>query len=285
MDTLRISFAVAAALLGSIVVACTTTTTTTTNGSSSGSSGENLPEVGADQLGQSCSGVGTSIGDTAAFASESCPAGICVADARSGLSTFCSADCTKVKCPAGWACEDTTVGKKRVCFPTGEPVAEDAGSDATMKTFLDEPLTGYRANSSAKSTFAISDFRDPTRANVDIVVVMIGGAWDVYGNKFLSDLDAQPAIPRVSWVIVLADGAKAGGGATTSDLDKWHTAHPKRDMVLDSALAKLGSGIPNVIAFPTFVVLHAATLKQVDRTEGAPADIPAQVQTWRNKAK
>lgn len=283
---MRRTLALAAAFLGSIVVACTTTTTTTSNGSSSGSSGENLPEVGADQLGQSCSGVGTSIGDTAAFESDSCPAGICVADARSGLSTFCSADCTKVKCPAGWACEDTTVGKKRVCFPTGEPVEEEGGTDASIpKTFVDEPLTGYRANSSAKTTFAISDFKDPTRANVDIIVVMVGSIWDIYGNKFLSDLDAQPTIPRVSWVVVLSEGTKAGAAATTSDLDKWHTAHPKRDILLDPMLAKLGAGIPNVIAFPTFVVLHAATLKVIERTEGAPADIPAQVITWRSKAK
>lgn len=284
MATLRLSLAAAAILLGSIIVACTTTTTTTSNGSSSGSSGENLPEVGADQLGQSCSGVGTSIGDTAAFASESCPAGICVADARSGLSTFCSADCTKVRCPAGWACEDTTVGGKRVCFPTGEPV-DDAGADAPMKTFVDEPLTGYRAGATAKSTFAISDFKDPTRSKVDIVVVVVGGLWDTFGTKFLSDLEKQATIPRVSWVVVVMDGTKPEGGATTSDLDKWHASYPKRDMLLDSRLAKLGSGIPNVTAIPTFVVLHAATLKVIERTVGAPTDISGQVDTWRAKAK
>lgn len=63
--------------------------------------------IPASDVGDHCSGVGTSDGSIAAFGGKSaCPGDICVADARGDdFDTYCSADCSKKKCPSGYTCE------------------------------------------------------------------------------------------------------------------------------------------------------------------------------------
>jgi len=118
-----------------VSVACTNPTTTTSSGDA-GAAATSGPPIAADQVGASCSGVGTSPGDVAAFDKESCAAGICVADARSGFATYCTAECSANACPEGYACEPVTLGaERRVCLKDGTATPKpDAGGDATTKT-------------------------------------------------------------------------------------------------------------------------------------------------------
>jgi hypothetical protein len=94
------------------------------------------PPIAADQVGAACSGVGTSPGDTALFAHDDCPAGFCVADARTGLDTYCTADCDGKTCPEGYTCETVTFGDaKKACLTDGSAKAKpDAGGDSGTKT-------------------------------------------------------------------------------------------------------------------------------------------------------
>lgn len=99
---------------------------------SSGSSG---PPIAADQVGSACSGVGTSPGDVAVFEQSDCPAGFCVADARTDFDTYCTAACDSRTCPDGYTCEASSFGdKKKVCLKDGSATGSggdtDAGTDA-----------------------------------------------------------------------------------------------------------------------------------------------------------
>jgi hypothetical protein len=107
--------------------ACTSTTN-----DASPAKGPSGPPIGADQVGGACSNVGTSPGDVVAFEHEDCPAGLCVADARDGFTSYCTADCSKSACPEGYACEAETLGDgRKICLKDGSPApGTDAGKDA-----------------------------------------------------------------------------------------------------------------------------------------------------------
>jgi hypothetical protein len=242
-----------------------------------------LPLVDADDLGGKCSGFGTSIGDTAAFASDSCPAGICLVDAREGLELYCSADCTKVRCPDGWLCETTSVGSKRACFKDPNAPAKGEPDAATPASWLDEKLPAYRAGRSAAGTASIRDYADPTKTNRDLVILVIGGLWDSAGREFLSDPINRDA-PRVAWISVLVEGPTPNVPAKATDFSQWHKAYPGIDMVLDPGLATLKPAMKNPLeALPTFVALDAATLEYIGEEMGW-ATILETVETWRSLA-
>ncbi len=110
------------------------------------------PAIPAAQVGGACSGVGTSPGDSAVFEKAACAAGYCVADARKGFDSYCTAECEAHSCPSGYLCQAITLGDvKHACLrdasaprsgadpgmTTGKPdasqvVVPDAGRDAAM---------------------------------------------------------------------------------------------------------------------------------------------------------
>lgn len=116
-----VGFAVVAAL-----AACTTTTTVVPSGATFGTG----PAIPTDHVGGACSGVGTSPGDTASFKNSDCPAGICIADARTGFDSYCSADCEAGSCPSGYTCEAVRFGDvKHACLRA--PGASKNGSNSS----------------------------------------------------------------------------------------------------------------------------------------------------------
>lgn len=273
-----------------VAAGCTATSVQvidTRDGSAGSAPGSDLPVVSADQLGGACSGFGTSPGQTAAFSTDGCPAGVCVVDARNDLTLFCSADCDKVQCPPGWLCQAADHGVARACFrdPDAPAADPDAGTSSPV-AFTDQKLLGYRANTSASSMLALSDFRDPAAANSDLVIVVIGSIWDAFGNKQLADLQTS-TIPRVTWVGLLINGDKPDGPAAASDLASWHSQYPATNLLLDSKMEKLGSGFGVPEALPTVIALDVRTLKEVGRDVGyrAPDALKNAVDAWRAKAK
>ena len=111
------------------------------------------PPIAADQVGGFCTGVGTSPGDTALFAKTDCPAGLCVADARTGFDTYCTADCEAHACPSGFLCKAITLGdKKHACLKDPNAPARDAGT-ATMPTpSVDSSDAGHAEEDAAPTT-------------------------------------------------------------------------------------------------------------------------------------
>lgn len=282
-----------------LVVACTTTHTeirpapggaTPGTGTGPGSG----PPIDAAQLGGACSGFGTGIGQTAAFTTEDCPAGICLVDARAGLALYCSADCATASCPDGWECQSVDLGAaEHACFRVGGDTETDAGrtDGATTASAFDTPLTGYKAGASAQSTFAISSFKDPSKLTTDLVVLVVSGSWSIYDQKLMEDLETA-SLTKTVIVSVLAEGTKVGDGATSSDLTAWHTKYPKHAKVVDSNLAKLKTelgaiGPGEIEALATLIGLDASTLEEVDRSVGyeAPAELKARLDAWRAKTK
>ncbi len=274
---------VAAALL----LACTTTTITSLP-SGPAPTQTNLPEISADKLGGACSGFGTSPGDTAAFTTDTCPGEVCLVDTREGLELYCSADCSKVSCPAGYLCGDVDHGVQRACFKDpNAPPPEDGGKvDAEPQSPFDLKLPGYLAGASTQGSVAISDFKDPTAASRDLIVLVITGRWEPNTNHLLEDLDGT-TLSRTALVFVVSEGAQSSVGATAADLSAWHTAHAKQIMVLDPLLAKLGPALGTFEALPSFVAYDARTLKEVGRDLGYPGltEFKATLDKWRAAAK
>ncbi|MFO0675862.1 MAG: hypothetical protein U0169_04970 [Polyangiaceae bacterium] len=117
-----------------LVTACSSTANEA-NGAAVGTG----PQIPAANVGTYCSGVGTSPGDAASFTEKTCPAGLCVADARKDFATYCSADCTSNACPKGYACETLKLGDvPHVCLRDGTPLDDTAPSTpATGSTNAD----------------------------------------------------------------------------------------------------------------------------------------------------
>jgi hypothetical protein len=294
--TSRLSFAAAAFIA---VVACTTKHTeirSSGSGSPDGGGGGGAgtgPEIDASKLGGACSGFGTGIGQTAAFESEDCAAGICLVDAREGLSLYCSADCASASCPSGWECKAVDLGAaEHACFKVPGGQEEDGGTtDAAVASGLDAPLTGYEAGAKSTSTFSIASFKDPSQVATDLIVLVVSGSWSIYDQKLMEDLESA-SFTKTVIVSVLVEGGTVGKGATASDLATWHSEYPKHAKVLDASLAKLGGTIgalaPGEIeAFPTLIALDASSLKEVGRQAGyeAPAALEATIEGWRAKTK
>jgi hypothetical protein len=58
-----------------------------------------------------------------------CPAGICVADARTDLDEYCTADCATHSCPSGYACQAVTLGATQyACLKDQNGGGDDSGS-------------------------------------------------------------------------------------------------------------------------------------------------------------
>jgi hypothetical protein len=152
----------AAGAAATVLFACSTTTTV--DGSPAAG-----PPIAAGLVGGACSGVGTSPGDSAVFAQTDCPAGLCLADARTGFDTYCTADCASQTCPSGFACVAVTLGdKKNVCMKDGTAVAAgDGGTDAAsstdsaaagpLGTKTDKGVKSVDVNISSKTSFTCTD--------------------------------------------------------------------------------------------------------------------------------
>jgi hypothetical protein len=243
-----------------------------------------LPLANADDLGGKCSGYGTSIGDTAAFPTDACPAGMCLVDARDGLELYCSADCNKVRCPEGWLCQQTSVGSRRACFKDPDAPTPTDKPDAAPVSWLDEKLPAYRVGTSGRVTASVRDFADPTKKNRDLVVLAIDGLWDSAGREFLSDPENRN-VPRVAWISVVVHGPIPDEAATTNDFAQWHKVYPQIDKLLDPSLVKLAPAMKEpLIALPTFVALDAASLDYIGEQTGW-TDIKESVEKWRDASK
>jgi hypothetical protein len=284
----RSSFAIAAMLL---VLACTTSNTDVRPAPGGGAGSG--PLIDPSQLGAACSGFGTGIGQTAAFKTDDCPAGICLVDAREDLSSYCSADCATATCPDGWECQPVDLGAaEHACFRVGGDTDGDT-TDAAVASGFDAPLTGYLAGANASTTFAISRFKDPSKSATELIVLVVSARWSTFDHALMEDLETATFTKTVI-VSVLADGAKVGGGATKTDLAAWHAEYPAHAKVLDSELAvlssdigALGSGSGEIEAFPTLIGLDASTLEEVGRQVGyaASTELKATLDAWRAKTK
>lgn len=273
--------------------ACTATNTQFVTASGDGGAPgdqSTLAEIGADKLGGKCSGYGTSIGDTALFPTDACPGGACLVDARTGLELYCSASCDNARCPTGWLCQDVSVGgPKRACFrdPNAPPDAGAPDAKPAVVDFRDARLPAYKGSSQTQTTVALRDFADPSGATRDLVIVLVDGAWSIYDNKQMADLDAAAALYRAELVSVLSEGTMAGTGATPADFTKWRAKYTHVDMSLDPELAQLGSGLGAITALPTWFVFSARTMKQIATEQGylTPDVLASTVETWRTLAK
>jgi len=281
------AFIIAAFATSLSLIACSSQTSSF--GPSGGDGGappantSDLPLVEESDLGGKCSGFGTSIGDTAAMPSDSCPAGLCLADAREGLELYCTADCTKARCPEGWLCEETTVVSKRVCFR--DPDAPQGGDeDASATSWLDKELPSYRVGSTSKGTASLRDYVDATKKKHDLVVLIISGAWSVINQAVLDDAETFRSSPRVAWISVLVEGWTYGDPATETELTKWHKELPEVDKMFDPGLVVLKPAVKKGLqGFPTFVGLDAASLDYLGEQMGVEK-IEQTIETWREKA-
>lgn len=283
---MKLSIVLASLLVTSMfAVGCTTGTSyygagPTSDGGTTPSTG---PLIDAEKLGGRCSGYGTSIGDTAAFPTDDCPAGMCVADARSGLDLFCSADCSNARCPEGWVCETTSVSSKKVCLkgPDYEPPKSTKDQDAAVADYRDQKLVGYRAEFSTSMRLSLRDFADEDRADVDLVVLMLGGLWEPHSARVL-DEKLYSDWKRVRLVSVLIEGTQPAVGATSSNIIAWRNKHPGHNMLLDpsfTTLAPLFDG--DIDALPIFIGLDAKTLEPVGQSKGVIDE--TDVEAWRDK--
>jgi hypothetical protein len=132
-----------------LVAGCSTTTSNDAAPTASG------PPIGADQVGTACSGVGTSPGDTATFQKADCPSGLCVADARGQLDTYCTADCTGRTCPDGFSCQPITFGDaQQACLK--DPGASGGGGDAGSGSSTPPPPSGPIGNKTDKGVKSVN---------------------------------------------------------------------------------------------------------------------------------
>ena len=149
------------------IAACTTQVVESGPGASDGGTQSALPQISADKLGKSCSGFGTSVGDTAAFKSADCQGGICLVDGRT-IESYCSADCDVSACPAGYLCQSVTLGAaKRACFRDPNAKAPDASTTTVEQLYFvsclsvlavgdrNKVLRFYAASSSTADTFTL----------------------------------------------------------------------------------------------------------------------------------
>ena len=280
------------ALGASSSIACSTTNVVAVRGDG-GTSGGNpsLPEIPADQLGAACSGFGTSIGDTALFPDPDCAGGSCLVDARTGLESYCSADCDKVNCPTGYLCQPTSLNPDtHACFIDPNAPADDGGPGADGSPtvgYLDVRLPAYKSGQSTLTDLALDDYADPTGATRDLVIVLVQGRWSPFDLRQISDLNKAAPIARAELVSVLIQGEAPNADATSADLTAWHTAYPNVDTCLDPELAQLGVGLGAVTAFPSWFVFSARTMKLVASEQGymeAPM-LATTVESWRAMAK
>ena len=282
------SWAVLAASVVSLAEGCSTTTQVVDErDGAAGPTASNLPPVSADQLGGSCTGFGTGIGETAAFATDMCPAGVCIVETRSTLELYCSADCDEVSCPTGWLCQPADHGVAHACFKDPNAPAPADSGPAQPPSYKDTKLTGYRANTSAVTTLALADFQSAAAAKGDLVVLVVGSLWDPYSPKQLQDLQTA-AIPRVTWVGVLINGTSPNSAATPANLATWHGKYAATNLMLDSTFTVLGAGYGATLdAVPTLIALDARTLVELDRSQGysMPSALASLVDGWRLKAK
>jgi hypothetical protein len=280
--------AAALTILG--LFACSSTTKVVSSSDGGAGDPSSLPEIPADQLGASCSGFGTSPGDSALFSSDMCPAGACLVDARTSFELYCSADCDSARCPSGYLCQDVTVGgPKRACFrDPNAPPTTDAGTDSgdAGLTFLDQRLPAYKNGSATLGDVALRDYADPTGAKRDLVIVVVDGAWSGPDNMQLKDLNVG-TYARAEILSVLIEGTAFGKGATASDLTQWHTKYSHVDTALDPELAGLGAGLGQVTAVPSWYVFSARTMKQIATERGYmdPTTLASTIETWRALAK
>jgi hypothetical protein len=265
-----------AALATSVVLgACSKTTVTTTGGDdddddAAAAARETVP---ADQLGGLCGG-GTSIGDTTFFPDDSCPAGVCVADARRPLSTditYCSARCESANCPAGYFCDAVTVGDGRVCLKdrNAPAVVADAGADdaATEVGSLDRQLPAYAADSTSESTLSLRDLQDDDASDHDLIFVALNAKWSSYDDAFMRYMVAHPHA-HVAFVSVLVDGAAPQTDPTAAEFTQWHTDYPSAAIMLDPQLTNFGDVFEPIVGFPTYYLLDARTLDIVKSDMG-----------------
>ena len=175
MKTTLASFSALAALG---LFACSSTNTTTDASRTDPGGG---PPIAADQVGSACSGVGTSPGDTALFAQSECPAGYCVADARTDFDTYCTADCSGKTCPDGFTCAEVTFGDvTHACLKDGSS-APDAGKDSGSGTTKPQSGTiGQKIDKGVKSVDV--DISSHGSYRCDDACTKAGGTCTVTGN-------------------------------------------------------------------------------------------------------
>lgn len=272
-------------LVTALLFACTTTTTQVTPGSGNGAAPDpsTLPEISADKLGKACAGFGTGIGQTALFKDDDCASGFCLVDARTGLDEYCSADCEKVRCPAGWTCEAIDNGSTgHACFQ--DPTSAAPPPPAAPTSYLDKELTGYHARTSKTAMLKLRDYADATRAKNDLVIAVLHGPWAIYSTNMMDSLVASPPA-RTAIVVVLVEGDGPSVPAKTSDLTAFHGKYAGLDVMLDPELATL-TPLGPLQALPAYVAFDAKTLKEVGRDMGFTEDAFAtMVEDWRAKAK
>lgn len=137
-------------VLASVVMAACTTQIVESGPEASDGTQSALPPISADKLGKTCSGFGTSVGDTAAFKSADCQGGICLVDGRT-IESYCSADCDVSACPAGYLCQSVTLGAaKRACFRDPNAKAPDASTTTVEQSYFVSCLTGLAVGDKSK---------------------------------------------------------------------------------------------------------------------------------------
>lgn len=137
-------------LVSVVIAACTTQVVQSGPEASDGGTSSTLPPISADKLGKTCSGFGTSVGDTAAFKSADCQGGICLVDGRT-IESYCSADCDVSACPAGYLCQSVTLGAaKRACFRDPNAKAPDASAATVEQLYFVSCLTALAVGDKSK---------------------------------------------------------------------------------------------------------------------------------------
>lgn len=154
-------------------------------------------------------------------------------------------------------------------YPTKDSGWRARRGDQPGQTIPNLALRGYAARSTTLSTVSFDTFYDPSGADHDLVVFVVGGRWEPVSATLLRDLDEQP-IARVLVVGVLVHGSAAGAAATEADLDAWLPGRKRIAALVDpSGAAGFGRAI-DLAALPAALMVDARTMEIVVAATGAP---------------
>jgi len=85
---------------------------------------------------------------------------------------------------------------------------------------------GYHPNDTTQSTVSLADFYDPLQKKYDVVLIVLGTAWDPNTRAMVQA--ASTSTRKIVTVIALAEGANVGEAATFADVTAFQKLFRRR---------------------------------------------------------
>jgi hypothetical protein len=132
-------------------------------------------------------------------------------------------------------------------------------------------------------TISLADYFDPEAKNYKVIHIIASSAWCgacIAETRETAILKDTLLAEKIVFVQALVDGPRTGTGATSGDLDNWIRNHGVNfTAMLDPNVKNLGQFF-NVAAVPWNANVDARSMEILSSSEGAPADIAADVRHW-----